>query len=243
MRSFERWVQYSGVDPDDWALALMTHLEGEALDFAQNLPDCDNYEVLADELRRNFASQAEKYYFELKSMRRNLGKPIGEYIREFNKIKNKAKGKLNSTIEIEIFISGLQPASLRERLTVNNPSTLDDAQRLAQRFEMLFVESTGHQNANARRALCKDCNKWHAPNEKCGSQPKREQRDTRAPADRTRFEKKPNTFNKPQYRQNVQQEEEVEDDAFSAAETEQHEEEKEELYLQHNIQTPQWGFQ
>ena len=64
-------------------------------------------------------------------MRRALNKPMGDYIREFNKIKNKAKGKLNSTIEVELFVAGLQPHSLRDKLIINNPRNLEDAQRLA----------------------------------------------------------------------------------------------------------------
>ena len=55
MRSFQKWAEYSNVDRNDWALALLTHLEGEALDFAQNLEDSDDYETLVAELRSNFA--------------------------------------------------------------------------------------------------------------------------------------------------------------------------------------------
>ena len=55
IKSFEKWAQYSGIDEDDWPLALLTHLEGEALDFVQNLSDTDDYESMVASLKDNFS--------------------------------------------------------------------------------------------------------------------------------------------------------------------------------------------
>ena len=44
------------MDEQDLALALLTHLEGEALDFAQNLPEYEDYEELVEMLRENFSN-------------------------------------------------------------------------------------------------------------------------------------------------------------------------------------------
>lgn len=93
---------------------------------------------------------------------------IAEYNRGFEKLKNKAKPLLNPYLEIQLYIKGIEPIGLRDKIEVNNPSTLRNAMDLAQKLESRFLQNrAGVTNTNnsskvtTGRGLCPKCNKYH----------------------------------------------------------------------------------
>lgn len=119
-------------------VALLANLAGEALDLVHNEEITSTYEDLVQLLRTNYAAQAKKFYYELQNLKRNMSKTVSDYNSAFQTLRNKAKPYLNNFTEVEMYVSGLEPAPLREKLAINNPTSLRNAMELAQKLDNLF---------------------------------------------------------------------------------------------------------
>lgn len=109
---FEGWAEIKNISGKVKLIALVAHLNGDALDLIQNEGPFDSYEAAAECLMHNYAEQAKKFYYELLQLRRST-KPISEYNASFNKLRNKAKPFLNHLTEVENYIAGLEPEALK----------------------------------------------------------------------------------------------------------------------------------
>ena len=93
---------------------------------------------MLQEMRSHYQAQADRHYYELKGMKRDLKSSVAQHTKEFNKVKNRAKSRLNPLTEIDLHIASLEPHPLREKLQINNPQTLYKAQELAVKLDMHF---------------------------------------------------------------------------------------------------------
>lgn len=116
---------------------LCAHLDDEPLSLIQNEEYVNSFDSAVELLRNTYADLAQRYYLELESLRRGT-KPIPEYNKEFDRLKNKAKPLLRPYLEIQLYVRGLDPVGLRDKLEINNPRTLRDAMELAQKLETRF---------------------------------------------------------------------------------------------------------
>lgn len=56
---------------------------------------------------------------------------MSEYNQAYSKMRNKAKPFLNALTEIELYINGLEPEGLKQKLAINDPASLKQAMELA----------------------------------------------------------------------------------------------------------------
>jgi len=146
---FENCSMYNGWNPADKAAHLRWSLTGTAAQLlwgSEALP----YEELLDKLKRRFSGKGmeEKFQSELRCRRRNKGESLRELAHDIRRLMTLAypgeQSSLSEHIARDAFLSALGDPDFELKIREREPNDLDDALRIAQRFEVFksAVESS-----------------------------------------------------------------------------------------------------
>ena len=154
---FENCASYNKWSNIDKAAHLRWALTGSA---AQLLWGEENssYEELLQKLRSRFSGQGleEKYQSELRCRRRNRAESLRELAQDIRRLMTLAypgeKSKLSEHIARDAFLSALADPEFELKIREREPADLDDAVRIAQRYEVfknaVDSSSAGRQRTN-----------------------------------------------------------------------------------------------
>ena len=138
---------------------LWIHLTGDALTFAEELPDASTltFEELCKHLAQRFGADrlSNVYKAELLNRRRKVNETLPQLGQDIRQLVNHAYAKFNrdakDEIAMEKFLDTLKP-DLRRHIYQQNPTNLDAAIEIGLKYEAWgLVEETKHGNVTSVR--------------------------------------------------------------------------------------------
>ncbi|KAG1119462.1 hypothetical protein G6F61_009915 [Rhizopus arrhizus] len=156
--------RFDGEDVDDWIEQFQAFAESNDWDekqqfkrmplffsgkasrwFQNSKDDIKDLSSLIDELRQRFQVTLNKkqLWSKLNNMKRKESEDLRDYIDKFNEVKRKYEGSFKDKAKVpvddsdycEIFVAGLRPRSVRDKVEDKEPETLKQAMALAVKYE------------------------------------------------------------------------------------------------------------
>ena len=161
---FENCSRYCGLSSEDKVAHLRWALTGTAAQLLWGTEGL-SYDELLEELKCRYSGKGmeEKFQTELRCRRRNRGESLRELAQDVRRLMTLAypgeKSSLSEHIARDSFLTALGDSELELKIREREPAGLDEALRIAQRFEVFrnAVEASTSKRQCVNRQV-NDCN-------------------------------------------------------------------------------------